>query len=139
MEASIQFPFLQALLPEPNIQQPPLYNQAGGRVRSQKRDVIFREKRIPSRGEPNVSSSGQNQKSPRPQLVERVTAAAKIREHFTGEIRGKEKGKEIHVWSMRQSGSGTTQLSAQMGSKRYSTRYPPGNLHRGQLSIGVIA
>ncbi|ETO99718.1 hypothetical protein F441_22863, partial [Phytophthora nicotianae CJ01A1] len=31
MEASIQFPFLQALLPEPNIQPPPLYNQAGGR------------------------------------------------------------------------------------------------------------
>ncbi|KAL3656685.1 hypothetical protein V7S43_018465 [Phytophthora oleae] len=44
---SINFPFLPALLPDCNIQPPPLYNQAGGGCVRARRDVAARKKEFP--------------------------------------------------------------------------------------------
>ncbi|KAF1773282.1 hypothetical protein GQ600_12482 [Phytophthora cactorum] len=63
IHVAICFPFLPALLPDSNIQSPPMYSKAGGVYHRVQRDVAGREKGIPSRGEPKAKSNQKKKKN----------------------------------------------------------------------------
>ncbi|POM76528.1 Hypothetical protein PHPALM_6224 [Phytophthora palmivora] len=63
---SIHLHILQALMSDPRIQPPPPYNQAGRKSHWVQRDVVMREKRIPSRGETKIPQNRKEKQNQQP-------------------------------------------------------------------------